>query len=261
MKNTKNMSVIMLLSAAFMVSNSVLAAKVPDGVQPELESSTECVSPAEPITVYQMQRELESLQQNTEGNGEYDPSLPVVVVVDQNAHHTHVLQYQHDDIVDVLCVQNSTGKTKTPTPNGRAVITMKESNPSWKPPKSIDPQQRVVPPFCQTHKNPLGPANLRLSLDHGMIALHGTNEPKQIGKFVSHGCVRHLNSDILRIAKIVKVGTPVYIVPTIAVAPLQLADFVDADRTAPAVMPTEVVQDASGITRRIAATHETPRKS
>lgn len=156
---------------------------------------------------------------------ELDQASPVVVVVDQQTHLTHVLQYRDETLVDVLCVPNATGKAATPTPNCRARIVMKELNPTWTPPASIDPQQRVVAPFSKTKKNPLGMANLRLNIDRGMIALHGTNEPKRIGQSVSHGCIRHLNKDILTIYKAVRIGTPVYIVGHSDDASITVTDF------------------------------------
>jgi len=157
--------------------------------------------------------------------GTLDATLPVVVVVDKQKHLTHVLQCQSDVITDVLCVRNSVGKPSTPTPEGRTVITQKQFGPTWKPPVSIDPKQRVVQPWSKTHKNPLGVANLKLGLDHGMIALHGTNEPKQIGKSVSHGCIRHCNEDILKVAAIVHVGTPVYVVSSLEKASIVASEF------------------------------------
>lgn len=157
--------------------------------------------------------------------GKLDVALPVVVVVDKQKHLTHVLQYQTDVITDILCVRNSVGKPSTPTPEGHTVITQKQFDPTWKPPVSIDPKQRVVQPWSKTHKNPLGVANLKLGLDHGMIALHGTNEPRQIGKSVSHGCIRHCNDDILKVAAMVHVGTPVYVVSSLDKANIVASEF------------------------------------
>jgi len=171
---------------------------------------------------------------------ELDPELPVVVVVNQEEHRTHVLQIQEEGLCDVFSIPNSVGKNSTPTPNCRASIIQKELNPSWKPPRSIDPQQTVVPPYNKTHRNPLGLANLRLSVDHGMIALHGTNDPKHIGQSVSHGCIRHLNPDIVALYKIVHVGTPVYIVQTTDDAEIPVNDFVNVNALAHAKPSTSL---------------------
>lgn len=45
----------------------------------------------------------------------------------------------------------------------------------------------------------------------GFVGIHGTSEPQLIPGRVSHGCIRMRNSDILRLAKLMPVGTPVTI--------------------------------------------------
>lgn len=171
------------------------------------------------------QAPADCLDLNSAELGEFTPNLPVVVVVDQERHLTHLYQMKEGQLLDVLAIKNSTGKPSTPTPNCKTKITAKILDPIWTPPKSIDKLQRQVPPFSKTHANPLGTAFLRLNIDSGMIALHGTNSPKQIGKFVSHGCVRHLNDDILKVNKMVSLGTPVCIVQNLESAQLHPADF------------------------------------
>ena len=42
----------------------------------------------------------------------------------------------------------------------------------------------------------------------GFVGLHGTNAPRLLPGRVSHGCVRLRNSDILRLAQLMPVGTP-----------------------------------------------------
>ncbi len=44
-----------------------------------------------------------------------------------------------------------------------------------------------------------------------VLAIHGTNQPKTVGRAVSHGCVRMRNEDIAKLYAMVPVGTPVYI--------------------------------------------------
>jgi len=153
----------------------------------------------------------------------YDPSLPVVVIVDKSGHKTHLLQMQGKEIVDILTVPDAVGKPSTPTPTGRARITWKQLDPIWYPPASIDPTRTPVPPYSKTHKNPLGVAALGTSM--GGILLHGTNNPSSIGKSISHGCIRHQNDDIMKIYTKVVVGTPVYMVGKFAGASLLVSDF------------------------------------
>jgi L,D-transpeptidase-like protein len=47
--------------------------------------------------------------------------------------------------------------------------------------------------------------------DGGFVGIHGTNEPQLIPGRVSHGCVRMRNSDIVRLAELMPVGTPLLI--------------------------------------------------
>jgi lipoprotein-anchoring transpeptidase ErfK/SrfK len=42
----------------------------------------------------------------------------------------------------------------------------------------------------------------------GFVGIHGTNEPELLPGRVSHGCIRMRNSDILRLAMLLPIGTP-----------------------------------------------------
>lgn len=62
-------------------------------------------------------------------------------------------------------------------------------------------------------KIPAGPNNpvgvVWIDLDKEHYGLHGTPEPRMIGRSLSHGCVRLTNWDALTVASMVKPGTPV----------------------------------------------------
>ncbi len=45
----------------------------------------------------------------------------------------------------------------------------------------------------------------------GIVGIHGTDDPSSIGRRVSHGCIRMRNADIVRLARILPLGTPVLI--------------------------------------------------
>jgi lipoprotein-anchoring transpeptidase ErfK/SrfK len=45
----------------------------------------------------------------------------------------------------------------------------------------------------------------------GFVGVHGTDMPQLIPGRVSHGCIRLRNGDILRLAKLMPIGTPVTI--------------------------------------------------
>jgi len=158
----------------------------------------------------------------------YRSNAPTVLVVDKGSHSTHVLQLQHlgrrDEMVRVMTLSNAIGTVDKPTPSGRYLVAMKKQFPVWVPPRTIDPEQKPVPAYNQTHKNPLGVAAIFLNGDE--LALHGTNEPNQIRKSASHGCIRHSNSDISRLYGMVKRNTPVYIVRQFRGTVLNRSDFI-----------------------------------
>jgi lipoprotein-anchoring transpeptidase ErfK/SrfK len=52
-----------------------------------------------------------------------------------------------------------------------------------------------------------------LVLADGEYAIHGTNAPSSIGGFVSYGCIRMYNKDVLDLYKRVSVGTRVIVTP------------------------------------------------
>src|SRR5262249_37674163 len=62
-----------------------------------------------------------------------------------------------------------------------------------------------VVPGGSSH-NPMGAAAMTLS--GGEYAIHGTNAPGTIGGFVSHGCIRMYNQDIMDLYSRVRVGPP-----------------------------------------------------
>lgn len=101
------------------------------------------------------------------------------------------------------------------SPVGDTRISAMTSNPAWYPPQSIrdehaadgDPLPKVVPPGPD---NPLGPYKMSLALPGYLI--HGSNKKFGIGMRVSHGCFRMLNHNVLELAGLVKVGTPVRII-------------------------------------------------
>jgi len=57
----------------------------------------------------------------------------------------------------------------------------------------------------------MGAAALLIS-GQGQYAIHGTNNPDSIGGFVSYGCIRMHNRDILDLYSRVQIGTPVVVV-------------------------------------------------
>jgi lipoprotein-anchoring transpeptidase ErfK/SrfK len=96
---------------------------------------------------------------------------------------------------------------------GEAYIAEKRIRPAWSPPEMIkheNPRIADVIPSGSPH-NPMGAA--ALVLDRGEYAIHGTNSPGSIGRFVSHGCIRMHNADIMELYARVGVGTRVVVLP------------------------------------------------
>lgn len=52
---------------------------------------------------------------------------------------------------------------------------------------------------------------LGINVPWGIYGIHGTNKPGSIGSRSSHGCIRMFNPQVIELYKMVKVGTPVFI--------------------------------------------------
>ncbi len=95
-------------------------------------------------------------------------------------------------------------------PSGSSKVVTIAANPSylfdpvnWPEVDDVD-QRLVIPPGP---RNPVGLCWIGLSIPG--YGIHGTPEPELIGKTGSHGCIRLMNWDVLRLAKTVRVGTEV----------------------------------------------------
>ncbi|CAN5367347.1 L,D-transpeptidase [soil metagenome] len=95
---------------------------------------------------------------------------------------------------------------------GSKRIERKMVKPDWAPPPEVKREVPGVADFVRggTPGNPLGAAALVMT--GGDYAIHGTNRPGSIGGFVSFGCIRMYNSDIVSLFGKVSVGTPVVVV-------------------------------------------------
>lgn len=101
------------------------------------------------------------------------------------------------------------------SPLGVGRVTAKTPNPAWYPPKSIREEHAADGDFLPTvvpagPDNPLGPYKFGLSFPGYLI--HGSNKKFGIGMRVSHGCFRMLNHNVLELAEMAPVGTPVRII-------------------------------------------------
>jgi lipoprotein-anchoring transpeptidase ErfK/SrfK len=92
---------------------------------------------------------------------------------------------------------------------GNSSITGKYIKPAWSPPADVKRDNPRLPNVIPggTPSNPMGAAALTLS--GGEYAIHGTNAPGSIGGFVSYGCIRMHNADVMDLYDRVSVGTRV----------------------------------------------------
>jgi lipoprotein-anchoring transpeptidase ErfK/SrfK len=93
------------------------------------------------------------------------------------------------------------GKPSTPSPVGTFTIARRAANPTY------HHNGKTVPPGPG---NPVGTRWMGLSIPG--YGIHGTNEPKSIGKAASHGCIRMAQKDLEEFYELVQVGDTVELV-------------------------------------------------
>ncbi len=95
---------------------------------------------------------------------------------------------------------------------GTAFIDGKYIKPGWSAPESIRKDYARLPIVVPggSPSNPMGAAAMTLS-GGGEYAIHGTNNPGSVGGFVSHGCIRMYNADIMDLYNRAGYGTPVVV--------------------------------------------------
>ena len=98
---------------------------------------------------------------------------------------------------------------------GRHRITAKKEWPEWRPPEEMKKRElakygRKLPDVMPGGpKNPLGARALYIGSTEYRI--HGTNNPRSIGKFVSSGCIRMTNEEVKELYRKVKIGARVIV--------------------------------------------------
>jgi len=94
---------------------------------------------------------------------------------------------------------------------GTTTIDGKYIRPAWSPPAEIRRDKPSLPEVIPggSPRNPMGVAAMTLA--GGEYAIHGTNVPSSIGGFVSYGCIRMYNADIMDLYERVGVGTTVVV--------------------------------------------------
>ncbi|MFA5900405.1 MAG: L,D-transpeptidase [Hyphomicrobium sp.] len=112
---------------------------------------------------------------------------------------------------------------------GTETVSRTQAWPDWHPPKEMiarDP--RLPDKMTGGLKNPLGA--MALYLGNTLYRIHGTNDPKSIGRAASSGCFRMMNENVLHLASLAGVGTQVSVVKQL---PTQNVAARSATRTPP----------------------------
>ena len=117
---------------------------------------------------------------------------------------------------------------------GTETISRKAEWPDWHPPEEMRYRDwRLPEKMTGGIKNPLGA--MALYLGSSLYRIHGTNDPKSIGRAASSGCFRMLNGHIVDLASRVEIGTTVTVVHRL---PPELEKVVAAQLPPPPPVPT-----------------------
>ena len=99
------------------------------------------------------------------------------------------------------------GRSGWETPAGKFQVIDKIVAPAWEHPFTGE----IAPPGVD---NPLGSRWIGFWTDGtNYIGFHGTPNPESVGTPASHGCIRMYDKDVISLFEMVRVGTPVEVVP------------------------------------------------
>ena len=98
--------------------------------------------------------------------------------------------------------------------SGNSRIVAKQEWPSWTPPRQMIEREAAkghfIPEFMEGGPgNPLGARAMYIG--GTLFRIHGTNNAASIGGAVSSGCIRMMNSDVVDLYDLVRVGARVYV--------------------------------------------------
>jgi lipoprotein-anchoring transpeptidase ErfK/SrfK len=130
---------------------------------------------------------------------------PVVLTVDRS--HFRISLYRK--LKKVVTYPIAVGVAGLDTPAGRYTIRNKAINPAWSVPNS--PWAGSLAGTVIPGGIPSNPLKARwLGIADG-VGVHGTSDRGSIGSNASHGCIRMLVEDVIKLYDKVPVGTPIFI--------------------------------------------------
>jgi lipoprotein-anchoring transpeptidase ErfK/SrfK len=122
------------------------------------------------------------------------------------------------------------GSATSPSPSGEFAIVNRLTNPTYYHPHVVIPA---------SEESPIG--TRWVGLNRKGYGIHGTNEPRSIGRAASHGCIRMSNRDIAQFFELVRVGD------LVEIRAERDADTARVFGSAPATLQASaVVQSAAG---------------
>jgi len=157
-------------------------------------------------------------QMDTEGLPPEAPRVGTIITIDVSTNQAYL--FRDGELVRKSAAATGSNKILRKgqrvwwfrTPRGRHAVVRKVVDPVWtKPDWAFIEEGKAVPPPDSPKRKERGTMG-KYALDLGdRIMIHGTNDPKSIGRRVSHGCIR-LPKDMLALLwKEAEVGTEVYI--------------------------------------------------
>jgi lipoprotein-anchoring transpeptidase ErfK/SrfK len=157
-------------------------------------------------------------EENVEGLPPEAPREGTIITIDVSTNHAYLFE-------DGALIQKSRAATGSDTvlkkgfrfwlfrtPRGKHVVQRKVVDPIWTKPDwaFVEEGKPVPPPNSPSRKIRGKLGKYALDLGEG-IMIHGTDDPKSIGKRVSHGCIRLPNDMLKTVYRAADVGTAVYI--------------------------------------------------
>jgi lipoprotein-anchoring transpeptidase ErfK/SrfK len=167
------------------------------------------------------------------------PNEPGTIVVDTRNRYLYLVEAGHKSIRYGIGVGREGFAW-----SGEATIRVKREWPKWIPPKEMVARDPNAAEWANGMPggrldNPLGARAMYLYQGNKdtLYRLHGTNDPRSIGKAISSGCVRLLNQDVIDLYNRVPIGTKVIVLGD-SLRGVPFVDYLFPGTTTPATAST-----------------------
>jgi len=185
---------------------------LPEGADPSLATTAYAPSPNEKFRVIKANMDVIPREFHRRVVRYNTPEKPGTIIVDTANRHLFLVEENNVAIRYGIGVGREGFEW-----NGRAKVRRKAKWPRWTPPAEMVAREPRLRPYRGGmpggYKNPLGARALYLFQGNRdtLYRLHGTNDPKSIGKAMSSGCVRLLNHDVADLYERTKLGADVIV--------------------------------------------------